>query len=540
LTIAPLKEDIIREYINKWFNEESQANKFIEIVVGNDRLLELSKRSIFILGLACMVYGKNNEIRANLSYIYKSAIDYLLESRNPKGTLIYTVKHEVLKELAFRFLQMQEKRFNKYLAESIITKIVSSKGQLYEKPEEFLSAIIRETHLLQQTKDDYEFIHLTFQEYLAAQALFDEENSTEKLLEYCNVNMWEEVFKFYTELLSDDKRKIFITEISKRNLSLALRVSAVCLDNEIMSNIICNTSKDAKLRMLKELDISLATLNEEKRREIILDTIEHLFKHENNSAILYFAIQLLKKYDPDDERKIMYNNFNRHQMQKLKELLSNEDYKFTLLDIPEGEFIMGNDNSIEQNEKPAHKVNINSFQIAKYPLTNKAYEFIMNYIPTRRNEYSKEDSQPAINIDWFDAYICALKIGCRLPSEAEWEYACRAGTTSEWWFGDDEKQIINYACCYETTAKATRNLELGSANEWGLVDVHGNVWEWCNDWFSEYSSEQQNNPQGPLQGDIKVRRGGGWGYHARGCQSAFRFGNEPYYKYKDIGVRFAK
>ena len=542
LTIAPLNIDIVKDYINKWFSNKQKAAEFIDIILENSRLLELSQKSIFILRLACMVYEKGREISSNLSQIYRDAIDYLLETRTPKGSSMYDTKHKILKNIAFRFLQMQEKIFDKYITEAIVQNTISQKSYTEQFPEAILLNIIKETNLLQQIRDNYEFTHLTFQEYLTAQALIDEGVASEKLLEYCNVNSWEEVFKFYVELLSDERKEYFIKEISKRNLSLALRVCAVCgnMSNVLMKDVICNSHKNNKLRMLDELETSLATLNEETKIRIILDTIEFLFKHELDSSVLYCAIELLKRYDSNDERKIMYNNFYAKQNEKLQELISNEKYKFELLDIGNGEFMMGNNNSIEQNEKPEHKVKINQFKISKYPLTNSAYEFIMNLDKSRRNKYSNLDTQPAINVDWYDAYICAIRIGCRLPSEAEWEYATRANTTTKWWFGNDESLISTYACCYETDAKETREVEKGVANPWGLVDVHGNVWEWCNDWFSDYSQETQANPQGAKEGTIRVRRGGGWRYHARGCQSSFRYGNEPYYKYDDIGIRLAQ
>jgi len=191
-------------------------------------------------------------------------------------------------------------------------------------------------------------------------------------------------------------------------------------------------------------------------------------------------------------------------------------------------------------EQPAHDVYVDKFEIAKYQLTNLTYETIMGIDISQRSKYSLKDDQPVVNLNWYDAYICTLKVGCRLPNEAEWEYSARAGSTGNWCFGDDKDILPKYAHYYDMGASATRPVGSGLPNNWGLYDVHGNVWEWCADWFESYSHEPQRNPKGPSSGKFHVRRGGGWLYHARGCRCAFRYGNEPDYRYNDIGVRLAR
>lgn len=198
---------------------------------------------------------------------------------------------------------------------------------------------------------------------------------------------------------------------------------------------------------------------------------------------------------------------------------------------------MGDDASQDKIERPAHKVMISEFRINKYQITNLAYEKVMG-TSKREEGVSELDDEPVININWYDAYIFSLKIGCRLPTEAEWEYAARAGTNSNWCFGDEVSELYKYANYEDSEFKRTWSVGTGNANAWGIHDVHGNVWEWCQDWLAPYSGGTiQVNPKGPASGTKRVRRGGGHAYHARGCRSAFRWGNDPLYSFKDIGFR---
>src|SRR5205823_108323 len=142
-----------------------------------------------------------------------------------------------------------------------------------------------------------------------------------------------------------------------------------------------------------------------------------------------------------------------------------------------------------------------------------------------RNSVSTRDAQPVVDLTWFDAFVFALRIGCRLPTEAEWEYAARAGATANWCFGDDANEVPRYANFEQGGHAKPGPWEVGSGlpNAFGIYDMHGNVWEWCFDIFGPYSRDAQVNPSGPERGSMRVRRGGGFAYHSRGCRSAFRW-----------------
>jgi formylglycine-generating enzyme required for sulfatase activity len=156
---------------------------------------------------------------------------------------------------------------------------------------------------------------------------------------------------------------------------------------------------------------------------------------------------------------------------------------------------------------------------------------------------------PAVNATWFGATEFATYVGGRLPTEAEWEYACRAGTTTPFNTGNCLYEQANYfwlvlytGCSNSSTTYPNQTQVINSyyPNAFGLYNMHGNVWEWCADWYDSYSPTAQTNPTGATTGTGRVIRGGDWSLRASSNRSAVRFYNGPGdYVYNDIGFRVA-
>jgi len=157
-------------------------------------------------------------------------------------------------------------------------------------------------------------------------------------------------------------------------------------------------------------------------------------------------------------------------------------------------------------------------------------------------------------VSWDDVQTFIAEMGrrlpglpVRLPTEAEWEYACRAGTTTPFSLGNNlTPDLVNYDGNYpyaggEKGLYRQKTVPVASlpANPWGLYEMHGNVWEWCADWYGAYPTEPQVNPQGPQTGDDRVLRGGSWSSYGRFVRSADRSGDEPGDRYLNIGFRLA-
>jgi formylglycine-generating enzyme required for sulfatase activity len=157
------------------------------------------------------------------------------------------------------------------------------------------------------------------------------------------------------------------------------------------------------------------------------------------------------------------------------------------------------------------------------------------------------DDCPVENVSWNDAQGFIKKLNeiegvdnYRLPTEAEWEYACRAETNTEFSFGDEASELGEYAWYIDNSGDRTHPVGTKKPNAWGLYDMHGNVIEWCQDWYADYPSNSVTDPKGPSKGEYRVLRGGSWLINARRIRSADRFRNDPNYRYLGIGFRVAR
>ena len=211
--------------------------------------------------------------------------------------------------------------------------------------------------------------------------------------------------------------------------------------------------------------------------------------------------------------------------------------------IESGEFLMGSPSSEAKrggDEGPQHRVRISeSFYLGKYEVTQSQWRAVMGSDPS----YFEGDNLPVEVVSWNDCQEFCRKLSertgrtIRLPTEAEWEYSCRAGTTTPFHFGSTiSTDQVNYDGNYPYGAGRKgvyreKTTPVGSfpANAWGLYDMHGNVWEWCGDWYGEdyYASSPGTDPAGPGSGEDRVLRGGSWYDGARGCRCALRSGLWP-------------
>jgi formylglycine-generating enzyme required for sulfatase activity len=216
--------------------------------------------------------------------------------------------------------------------------------------------------------------------------------------------------------------------------------------------------------------------------------------------------------------------------------------------IPAGEFMMGSsatDKRVLDNERPQHRVTISKpFYLGKFEVTQGQWEAVMGNNPS----YFKGRKNPVEQVSWDDVQVFIQRLNqkegtkkYRLPTEAEWEYAARAGTTSTYSFGNDARSLGQYAWYEGNSGKKTHPVGQKEPNAWGLYDMHGNVREWVQDWYGEryYSSSPPTDPKGPSSGSLRVFRGGGWLSFAGGCRSACRFDFRPGYRGDGGGFRLA-
>lgn len=269
--------------------------------------------------------------------------------------------------------------------------------------------------------------------------------------------------------------------------------------------------------------------------------------------------------------------------------LASIDMRFTW--CPPGTFLMGSppEEVGRYDDEVQHRVMLTKgFYLGVHPVTQAQWRAVMGSNPS----WFKGDNLPVENVSWYDCQAFCKKLGglVRLPTEAEWEYACRAGTTTVYHTGDDEEALSRAGWYYTNSGGQTRPVGELTPNAWGLYDMHGNVWEWCADWHDEYSKEEvakgpcgpfagsvefyaaargtsslssaalpaasasrlgltatagcvsvstRTDPVGPATGTRRVLRGGSWYYLARGSRAASRDSSAPADRNSFYGLRVA-
>ncbi|MBM4048141.1 MAG: formylglycine-generating enzyme family protein, partial [Planctomycetes bacterium] len=211
--------------------------------------------------------------------------------------------------------------------------------------------------------------------------------------------------------------------------------------------------------------------------------------------------------------------------------------------IRPGSFMMGSEEGDDQ-EKPVHKVTITKpFYMGRYEVTQDQWQAVMGTNPSS----SKGPKKPVEKITWDECQAYVRKLNEKvpggqfgLPTEAQWEYACRAGSTTEYCYGQDTGGLVEYAWYSGNSSQSAHPVGEKKPNAWGLYDMHGNVWEWCQDWYAGYASGAQANPNGPNSGSSRVFRGGAFFGHAGLCRSAKRAGDSPGHRDFEVGVRLVR
>jgi formylglycine-generating enzyme required for sulfatase activity len=195
-----------------------------------------------------------------------------------------------------------------------------------------------------------------------------------------------------------------------------------------------------------------------------------------------------------------------------------------------------------ETEKPAHEVTISKpYYLGRFEVTQEQYQQVMGVNPSD----FKGRNLPVENVSWDEAQEFCKKasgktgLAVRLPTDAEWEHACRAGTKTTYYTGDAETDLERAAWYGKNSGNTTHPVGQKVANAWGVYDMHGNVWEWVQDFYEPYKAEAVADPQGPAQGQYRVLRGGSWLIIPRDCRSANRLWINPDYRYNIVGFRVA-
>jgi len=219
-----------------------------------------------------------------------------------------------------------------------------------------------------------------------------------------------------------------------------------------------------------------------------------------------------------------------------------------MLLIPGGTFTMGcsasNSYGCSGDENPTHQVTLSkAFYLGKTEVTQAQWQAKMGSNPSY---FSGNANNPVEQVSWNDIAGFNTATGLRLPSEAEWEYACRGGTTTAFHSmpgypnGTNDDNLLGNIAWYNNAASTTHAVAGKAANAFGMYDMSGNVWEWCNDWYGSYAAGNATDPAGPSTGSGRVHRGGSWGTYSSDCRSSHRGYGDPVNRGHTLGFRVAR
>lgn len=496
-----------------------------------------------LLSILCLVHRKDVDLPKRRADLYKKCVDVLIESwrhewRKEQGrdTLDPGIAAMVVEPLAWH-LHVAEKR-DADQAELVpvvqrALELVSPAQKIERDPTRFLEAMRCDSGLVVSAEPGrYEFLHLTFQEYLAARHALTNVAPRE-LAKHYGEPWWSEAILLAAGLSGSEP---FMQGLLEGILANPRFPGEGELNTYLMSEALVLPSGPL-VKRLRSKGSSVALL-------------VAILRHAPDGAELEKAATSLLQHTATEVRAASAVYLGRHGASSVSKtagrtLLHDVRTGLEFAELPAGVFEMG---GRMRDELPRHRVELEAFLLARTPVTNAQYARFLE--ATKRDQPQhwsdrrfNQPEQPVVGVSWDDAQAYCVWAECTLPSEAQWEYACRAGTMTEYWSGDAEVDLARVGWYSGNSEGRLHAVAEKEANPWGLHDMHGNVWEWCADHYSsDYSAPARVQP---LAFDEKgaqrrVSRGGSWWYSAEFARSAFRFYWHQANSFDDLGFRPAK
>jgi formylglycine-generating enzyme required for sulfatase activity/predicted phosphodiesterase len=382
------------------------------------------------------------------------------------------------------------------------------------------------------------FLHLTFQEYLAGLHAA-REGRAEALVQHVGKSWWREVILVAVAIGSRDFAQKFFTAL--------LQTDAVAREGVFVDQCL----DEACYAVLEPFIAALRAKGVKPERQVDILRRLRQFTHDDLTAVCRELALLAHPELAALAREILLRAGVAVERPAIEvagaplELRVDQNTGIAFITIPAGEFDMGS-NEDDSNEKPVHRVHISqSFLLGKYQVTNQEYQRFLEANPKVKppeywsNSQFNDPKKPVVGVSWKDAQIFCRWAGCRLPTEAEWEYACRAGSKGRYCFGDDESKLEEYAWFGKNSGDKLHPVGEKKPNAWGLFGLHGNVWEWCQDWFGSdyYKRSPKTDPVGPEKGKARVLRGGSFGGVPDVLRCSSRYVARPDGRYYFVGFR---
>jgi formylglycine-generating enzyme required for sulfatase activity len=564
--IRPLSADQAERFVQNWYRiverglakdpEQAEgiawekAENLIERLRETDsrarHVLELTRNPLLLTNI-CLVHRHRGSLPRKRALLYQDCIDVLLEhwrgSKRLPGGVGARDGRRVLQPAAL-WLHTEDGRTRAKAAELAprIEPALKAVNWAGGSAETFLRTVRDESGLLTGwDQEHYGFMHLGFQEYLAAReirrrAFEGDPQVIPELASHFGESWWQEVALLLLALEDPSLFTPYMREV--------LRQPAFTEWPNLMEMYLDDAAETSPQAFVELLETAGGSDTELWRRQFAaLQVLDRL----DTGAVEKLRAGLVQHPSPEISRWFATRNG-----QALQEVIFAERGGYELVRVPGGVFEMGSPKSEKErldDEGPLHQVRVSDFYMGRYPVTNDQYaQFLKEYPKVAEPTYWGDrrfngSRQPVVGVSWEDAQLYAAWAGLQLPSEAEWEYACRAGKSTRYYTGDTEEDLKRAGWYMANSGNQTHPVGEKEANGFGLYDMHGNIWEWtADDWHSNYKGAPAdgrpwiNEPRG----SNRVIRGGGWSNFARICRSAFR-DFEPGYRFNVVlGLRLSR
>lgn len=574
LHIEPFGPEKIEQYLNHFYRDDTDKISALKTQTQRKPHYSELMQTPLLLHLICRQFQRTENLSDELFVLYQQFTQLMLQEwPEQRGThsvhfVDWQQRDRILQRLAFylwvnELAELPETQTDAFW-EKAKAEMALSGRQKALTTQAVLQDLCVSTGLLQESNSNYLFVHRLFAEsYVARHLLATQEKSAgwfsrfaakPDFKKYFDLSHWEEPLKLYaSQLKTSTQCNAFLSSLWESNPALAIRcyphLGAVDETNLLPNLLRQAISLEDRVKLIRSLPEKL----KDQRR--VVETLATWLPNEREGPVWYYGVKILSAIrEGEDLLKDIFFSKGPGVADRYGELIT--------IETEDKPFFMQANASYSGSPRE-QEVLLHRFEIGATPVTNKQYRAfcesiqacfpewleaqkrtikpdIRYFLATDSYAPLQADEHPVVGITWFDAWLYAKWCGCRLPTEAEWEFACRAGTGTRWHFGDDELRLADYGHFVLNSKGSTQPVGQLRSNALGLYDMHGNVWEWCSDWYDNYQTGLQENPAGPKLGVYKVVRGGAWSEDAEQCQSGFRFYWPPMRAFDCVGFRLAR